>query len=87
MSSKYAELEIQQQVISLQGQADMIQEIEIIMKFINRRKNTISKRKWFLTLLSPINGYSLDEKFIKLLKKKKKLKKIKETNKMHRKYQ
>ena len=73
MSSKYSELELKHEVISLQGQADMIHVIEIIMKYFERKKNikkvkNIKKRKWFLTIIVPKNNEKLDNNLEKRTK-------------------
>ena len=79
MSSKYAELELKQQAISLQGQADMIQELEIVMKLF-KKEEISSNRKWFLSLLLPTDD-SKDKKLKKLFKRKKKYRDKKELKK------
>ena len=77
MSSKYGELELKQQIISLQGQADMIQEIEIGLRLFENKIHSL-ERKWFLILLVPNNENSYNKKLKKSLKiqKQKKNKKL-----------
>ena len=59
MSSKYAELETKQKIISLQGQAKIVLEMSILKKLFRTKKKTTckTKDKKYLFMAVPKNVY------------------------------
>ena len=85
MSSRYAELELEQTIISLKGKADMVEEIEVFLRAFEKYKKSKNRKfgeignflsRNFLVIMT--NDFDVNDSKINMIKKKSKSNKDKD---------